>query len=556
MYGQAEKSIGRQRKPAWDDERDRWRDASDRANRRSVPDDQSGHAGLRQPELAESRRPRPDAARRLRPAREDHPLRSRADPRAHRPRARLRRPRLLPGRPIAGEDHPGRLPAGPKQKTPVFARFSTVAGGAGSVDMPRDVRGFAVKFYTHEGNFDLVGNNIPVFFIQDAIKFPDLVHAVKMEPDRGFPQAASAHDTFWDFVSLMPESMHMLIWAMSDRAHPALAAHDRGLRHPHLPARSTRKGESTFVKFHWRPLLGTQSVVWDEARQDQRRRSTTSIAATCARRSRAAISRSGSSACSSFDEKTADELRLRLLDRDQAHPRGDRPAEVIGRMVLDRNPDNFFAETEQVAFHPGQLVPGIDVQRRSAAAGPAVLLHRHAALRLGGPNFHEIPINRPKCPLHNFQRDGLMQHAGRSQGPRRTTSRTASTPASAAREPERGFATASPTPDDRRRSCACASETLRRSLQPGAPVLPLDDGAGAAPHRRPRSPSSSAKVETVADPHAHARSSDLDRHGARHARRRALGHGRQGRRDHAGAHADRSAIRRRRSASSAVRPRP
>jgi catalase len=295
----------------------------------------------------------------------------------------------------------------PKIKTPVFARFSTVAGGAGSVDLPRDVRGFAVKFYTQQGNFDLVGNNIPVFFIQDAIKFPDLIHAVKMEADRGYPQAASAHDTFWDFISLMPESLHMIMWAMSDRAIP------RSLRMMEGFGVNTfrlvnAKGETNFVKFHWRPLLGTASVLWDEAVKisgadpDFHRRDLFEAIA------------SGNPVeyelgFQILDQETADELEFDILDATKLVPEEIVPIEMVGKMVLDRNPDNFFAETEQVAFCPSHIVPGIDFSEDPLLQGRLFSYLDTQLSRLGSPNFHELPINRPKCPFANLQRDGHMQ---------------------------------------------------------------------------------------------------------------------------------------------------
>src|SRR6188508_1695253 len=243
-------------------------------------------------------------------------------------------------------------------RTPVFARFSTVAGGAGSIDLPRDVRGFAVKFYTQEGNFDLVGNNIPVFFIQDAIKFPDLVHAVKMEPDRGYPQAGSAHDTFWDFATLMPESMHMLMWAMSDRTLPRSLRMMEGFG-VHTFRFVDAAGKSTFVKFHWRPTIGSQSLIWDESVKlygadpdSQRRDLHDAIAKGAFPEFEFAIQ--------AFDEKTAAKFPFDILDPTKLIPEELVPLQPIGKMVLDRNPDNFFGETEQVAFHPGHVVPGID----------------------------------------------------------------------------------------------------------------------------------------------------------------------------------------------------
>jgi catalase len=295
----------------------------------------------------------------------------------------------------------------PKKKTPVFVRFSTVAGGAGSGDTPRDVRGFAVKFYTQDGNFDLVGNNIPVFFIQDAIKFPDLVHAVKMEPDRGYPQAASAHDTFWDFVSLMPESMHMLMWAMSDRTLPRSFRMMEGFG-VHTFRFVNAAGKSTFVKFHWRPSIGAASLIWDEsvklygADPDSQRRDL-----------RDAID-SGAFpefelSVQAFDEKTAAKFPFDVLDATKLIPEELVPLTPVGRMVLDRNPDNFFAETEQVAFHPGHVVPGIDFTNDPLLQGRLFSYTDTQLLRLGGANFHEIPVNRPKCPMRNFQRDGVRR---------------------------------------------------------------------------------------------------------------------------------------------------
>ncbi len=295
----------------------------------------------------------------------------------------------------------------PKKTTKVFARFSTVAGGAGSVDTPRDVRGFAVKFYTEEGNFDLVGNNIPVFFIQDAMKFPDLVHAVKMEPDRGFPQSASAHDNFWDFVSLMPESMHMLMWAMSDRGIPRSLRHIEGFG-VHTFRLINANGESTFVKFHWRPALGAASTLWDEAVKiagadpDYHRRDLWQAI-------EAGDYPEWTLAIQAFDEATADKLDFDILDPTKIIPEEVIPLTPIGRMVLNENPVNFFAETEQIAFHPGHLVPGIDFTPDPLLQGRLFSYLDTQLSRLGGPNFHEIPINRPVCPMRNFQRDGHMR---------------------------------------------------------------------------------------------------------------------------------------------------
>ena len=302
----------------------------------------------------------------------------------------------------------------PKVKTPVFVRFSTVAGGAGSVDLPRDVRGFAVKFYTQEGNFDLVGNNIPVFFIQDAIKFPDLIHSVKMEADRGYPQAGSAHDTFWDFVSLMPESLHMIMWAMSDRAIPRSFRMMEGFGVNTFRLVNS-EGMSKFVKFHWRPVLGTAAVLWDEAVKisgadpDYHRRDLFEAIA------------SGNFPEFEFglqilDDKTADKLPFDVLDATKLIPEEVVPVEIVGKMVLDRNPDNFFAETEQVAFCPSHVVPGIDFSEDPLLQGRLFSYLDTQLSRLGSPNFHQLPINAPKCPFANMQRDGHMQmlvHKGR-----------------------------------------------------------------------------------------------------------------------------------------------
>jgi catalase len=293
------------------------------------------------------------------------------------------------------------------QRTPVFCRFSTVAGGAGSVDTPRDVRGFAVKFYTQEGNWDLVGNNIPVFFIQDAMKFPDLVHAVKMEPDRGFPQAASAHDTFWDFISLMPESMHMIMWAMSDRTIPRSLRMIEGFG-VHSFRLVNRSGVSTFVKFHWRPKLGIQSTVWDEAVKLQ------AADNDFHRRDLWEAIENGDFpewelAVQLFTEKDAAAFPFDHLDPTKLIPEELVPLQVVGRMVLDRNPDNLFAETEQAAFCPANIVPGIDFSNDPLLQGRLFSYLDTQLSRLGGPNFHQIPVNAPQCPFANQQRDGHMQ---------------------------------------------------------------------------------------------------------------------------------------------------
>jgi catalase len=299
-------------------------------------------------------------------------------------------------------------------RTPVFVRFSTVAGNLGSTDLARDVRGFAVKFYTQQGNWDLVGNNIPVFFIQDAMKFPDLIHSVKQEPDRGFPQAASAHDTFWDFASLMPEATHMLMWVMSDRAIPRSFRMMEGFG-VHTYRFLNEKNEATFVKFHWRPKLGMQSVIWDEALKisggdpDFHRRDLWNAIAEgnfpewdfCVQ---------------TFDEKFADKFEFDVLDPTKLIPEELVPLKVIGRMVLNRNVDNHFAETEQVAYCVRSVVPGIDFTNDPLLQGRILSYVDTQLSRLGTPNFNQLPINAPKCPVMHMQRDGHMQtaiHTGR-----------------------------------------------------------------------------------------------------------------------------------------------
>ena len=293
------------------------------------------------------------------------------------------------------------------EKTRLFTRISTVAGGSGSVDTPRDVRGLSVKFYTKEGNWDFVGINIPVFFIQDAIKFPDLIHAVKMEPDRGFPQSATAHDTFWDFISLTPESMHMVMWIMSDRTLPRSLRMIEGFG-VHSFRLINTAGESTFVKFHWRPKLGLQSTIWDE---------TVKIAGADPdfhRRDMFEAITAGNFpewefAVQLFTQAEADKFPFDHLDATKLIPEELVPLKVIGRMVLDRWPDNFFAETEQVAFCPSHIVPGIDFSNDPLLQGRLFSYQDTQLSRLGSPNFHQIPVNAPKCPFHNQQRDGHMQ---------------------------------------------------------------------------------------------------------------------------------------------------
>jgi catalase len=295
----------------------------------------------------------------------------------------------------------------PSVRTPVFVRFSTVAGSRGSTDLARDVRGFAVKFYTEEGVFDLVGNNIPVFFIQDAIKFPDLVHAVKPEQDNEMPQAASAHDTFWDFISLMPESMHMIMWVMSDRAIPRSFRMMEGFG-VHTFRFIDAAGTSRFVKFHWKPLLGMHSVAWDEAQKISGKDP------DFLRRDLWEAIEQGHPAEYELGVQVVEESRehdfdFDLLDATKLIPEELVPVERVGRLVLNRNPDNFFAETEQVAFHPGHVVPGIDFTNDPLLQGRLFSYTDTQLKRLGGPNFHEIPINRSIAPVHNNQRDGHMR---------------------------------------------------------------------------------------------------------------------------------------------------
>ncbi|HET6964862.1 MAG TPA: catalase [Acidimicrobiales bacterium] len=292
------------------------------------------------------------------------------------------------------------------ERTPVFVRFSTVAGNKGSADLARDVRGFATKFYTKEGNWDLVGNNMPVFFIQDAIKFPDLVHAAKPEPDRGFPQAQTAHDNFWDFASLMPESTHMLMWIMSDRAIPRSFRFMEGFG-VHTFRLVDSSGRSTYVKFHWKPKLGMQSVVWNEALKingadpDFHRRDLWD-----------AISQGDHPewelGLQVFDDEFADRFPFDVLDATKIIPEEEVPVRRVGRMVLDRVVDNFFAETEQVAFCTQNVVPGIDFTNDPLLQGRNFSYLDTQLKRLGSPNFTYLPINAPKCPFANFQQDGHM----------------------------------------------------------------------------------------------------------------------------------------------------
>jgi catalase len=292
-------------------------------------------------------------------------------------------------------------------KTPVFTRFSTVAGFKGSTDLARDVRGFAVKFYTEEGNFDLVGNNIPVFFIQDAMNFPDLVHAVKPEPNNEMPQAASAHDTFWDFISLMPESAHMIMWVMSDRAIPRSFRMMEGFG-VHTFKMVNDKGEGTFVKFHWKPRLGVHAVAWNEAQK------ISGFDADFHRRDLWEAIEGGDFpqwelGVQIVSEKDEHKFSFDLLDATKIIPEELVPVQIIGTMTLNRNPENFFAETEQAAFDPGRVVPGIDFTDDPLLQGRVFSYLDTQNYRLGGPNFHELPINRPINGKHNNQKDGFSR---------------------------------------------------------------------------------------------------------------------------------------------------
>src|SRR5580765_6565908 len=292
------------------------------------------------------------------------------------------------------------------QRTEAFVRFSTVAGSKGSADLARDVRGFAVKLYTREGNWDIVGNNIPVFFIQDAIKFPDLIHAAKPEPDREFPQAQTAHDNFWDFISLTPESMHMVMWIMSDRTIPRSFRFMEGFG-VHTFRLLDGEGRSTFVKFHWKPKLGVQSVVWNEAVKingadpDFHRRDMWD-----------AITQGNPAeyelGIQTFDDDFADRFDFDVLDATKLIPEEDVPVRIVGRLVLDRTVDNFFAETEQVAFCTQNIVPGIDFTNDPLLQGRNFSYLDTQLKRLGGPNFSFLPVNAPRCPVAHFQQDGHM----------------------------------------------------------------------------------------------------------------------------------------------------
>ncbi|MGO4110368.1 catalase [Paenibacillus sp. YAF4_2] len=303
----------------------------------------------------------------------------------------------------------------PSKITPVFVRFSTVQGSRGSNDTVRDVRGFATKFYTDEGNYDLVGNNMPVFFIQDAIKFPDFVHAVKPEPHNEIPQGASAHDTFWDFVGQNPETAHMIMWAMSDRAIPRSLRMMEGFG-VHTFCLINAAGRSHFVKFHWKPVLGIHSLVWDEAQQiagknpDFHREDLYEAIEK-------GLYPEWELGLQLIPEEDEHKFDFDILDPTKLWPEEEVPVKRVGKMTLNQNVSNFFAETEQVAFHPGHVVPGIDFSNDPLLQGRLFSYTDTQLSRLGGPNFHQIPINRPVCPFHNNQRDGMHQttiHVGQT----------------------------------------------------------------------------------------------------------------------------------------------
>ena len=368
----------------------------------------------------------------------------------------------------------------PGERTEVFVRFSTVAGNKGSSDLARDVRGFAVKFYTKEGNWDLVGNNIPVFFIQDAIKFPDVIHAAKQEPDRGFPQAQTAHDNFWDFVSLMPESTHMLMWIMSDRAIPRSFRFMEGFG-VHTFRLVNAEGQSTFVKFHWKPKQGLQSVVWNEALKIN------GADPDFHRRDLWDAIQQGSFpewelGLQLFDEQFADRFDFDILDPTKIIPEELVPVRRVGRLVLDRVVDNFFAETEQVAFCTQNIVPGIDFTDDPLLQGRNFSYLDTQLKRLGSPNFTHLPVNAPRCPIAHFQQDGHMAD-GQPGGPGQLRAQLL---AGRGRRPEGGSGRGLhhlPGLRDRAQAAAAAGK-LRRPLQPGPPVLHQPDQDRTASYRR------------------------------------------------------------------------
>ena len=366
------------------------------------------------------------------------------------------------------------------KQTPVFVRFSTVLGERGSTDTARDVRGFAVKFYTDEGNWDLVGNNIPVFFIQDAMKFPDLVHAAKPEPHFAMPQAGSAHDTFWDFASLMPEITHMLMWAMSDRAIPRSYRTMQGFG-VHTYRLVNAQGESHFVKFHWTPRAGTHSLVWDEAvkisgadSDFHRRDLWEAIEAGAYPEYELGLQ--------IFTEEQAEAFTFDVLDATKIVPEELVPVVPVGKLVLNRNPDNFFAETEQVAFCVAHVVPGIDFSNDPLLAGRIHSYVDTQISRLGGPNFHEIPINAPIAQVHNNQRDGMHRqaiHRGRVSYEPNSLGGGCPFQAGAA-----GFVSFPEPREDGRSQGSRQGRAIRRSLHAGHAVLEQPDGRREAAHHQ------------------------------------------------------------------------
>ncbi len=313
--------------------------------------------------------------------------------------------------------------------TETFVRFSTVNGSRGSADTARDARGFATKFYTSQGVWDLVGNNIPVFFIQDAIKFPDLVHAFKPEPDVEIPQASTAHDTFWDFISLTPESMHMIMWVMSDRAIPRSFRMMEGFG-VHTFRLVNAQGRSTFVKFHWKPALGARSLVWNEAQK------LAGIDPDFHRRDLAQAIDDGD--YPQYDlgvqllaESDVAKVRFDVLDSTKLWPEEVVPVRRIGTMTLNHNPYNYFAETEQVAFHLGHVIPGIDFTDDPLLQGRLFSYIDTQLNRFSGPNWHQLPINQTRSPVNNYQQDGFMRFANR---PGKVNYEPASLPGADARE--------------------------------------------------------------------------------------------------------------------------
>ena len=402
----------------------------------------------------------------------------------------------------------------PGERTPVFVRFSTVAGNKGSFDLARDVRGFAVKFYTQEGNWDLVGNNIPVFFIQDAIKFPDVVHAVKQAPDRGFPQAQSAHDNFWDFISLMPEATHMVMWTMSDRAIPRSFRFMEGFG-VHTFRFVNAAGESTFVKFHWKPKQGLQSVVWNEAVKingadpDFHRRDLWDAINT-------GDFPEWELGVQLFDDDFADAFDFDVLDATKIIPEELVPVRRVGRLVLDRTVDNFFAETEQVAFCTQNVVPGIDFSNDPLLQGRNFSYLDTQLKRLGGPELHPPADQRPEVPrrpLPTGRPHGLRQPGRAGQLRTQLVGRRGRRPAGGPRRRLPQLRR-----DDQRHQATGPVRALRRPLQPGPPVLRQPDpGRAAAHHRRLRV--RAEQVRTARHPGPHGRQPPQRRRGLRPTRR-------------------------------------